>query len=325
MTIEIENFINTKIKDINKSIKKATDIPNKDYKKYLTLNNKLNKKIINKKEYEDEKSKITYFFNAAQLRNFLFNKSVKKFKNLKKSKLLLEKIRNEKYLKSKIEQIANEEFIYKKDLEKFYTQNMHAELSDCVDYKKLENDFIDLLIANSKFDTTKFDKFIKKNILNLFPYFSYHLIRNGFPINIQGLNNGTMFANAGDSGEHFFVARAILAGFNASVVDVRSSSYDVIIDIDRKLLRVQIKSFDAGIFSRKGRPRGGQGIDSLDPSNQSVLVTSKDCDIFATIIKTTGTVFMFIGSEIDSLPKENFKAKDYKKNQENWNVINKLQ
>ena len=49
------------------------------------------------------------------------------------------KIRNEKYLKSKIEQIANEEFIYKKDLEKFYIQNMHAELSDCVDYKKLEN------------------------------------------------------------------------------------------------------------------------------------------------------------------------------------------
>ena len=72
------------------------------------------------------------------------------------------------------------------------------------------------------------------------PFYLFHILNNGFPINIQGINSGIMNSNAGDSGEHFFVARAILAGFDASVVDVRTSSYDAIIDIKETMIALDI-------------------------------------------------------------------------------------
>ena len=178
-----------------------------------------------------------------------------------------------------------------------------------------------LIKIDSKFDKNKF-KYISNDLKKFLPFYLFHILNNGFPINIQGINSGIMNSNAGDSGEHFFVARAILAGFDASVVDVRTSSYDAIIDINGRLLKVQIKSFDSDSFSRRSRDRGGQGVDHNDPSNRGKLVTSKDCDLFAIILKKTGTVYIFVKEEIDKLPEKNFKAEKYRENLENWESIN---
>jgi hypothetical protein len=95
-----------------------------------------------------------------------------------------------------------------------------------------------------------------------------------------------MTANAGDSAEFIFVARAILAGFNCSSVDVRSSRYDAIIDYNKKLLRVQIKGISTGnSISFKDRDRGGQGIDHTHERNLGQRITSVDCDIYVAVDK----------------------------------------
>ena len=83
-----------------------------------------------------------------------------------------------------------------------------------------------------------------------------------------------------------------------------------------------MKSFGRdGNFSRRGRDRGGQGIDSSNPSNKGKLVTSKNCDIFAAVNKNNSEIFIFSRHEIDNLP-EKMNRKDYPQNWENWSKIN---
>ncbi len=109
---------------------------------------------------------------------------------------------------------------------------------------------------------------------------------NGFSTNINQLESGVMTANAGDSAEFIFVARAILAGFNCSSVDVKSSRYDAIIDFNNKLLRVQIKGISSeNSISFKDRDRGGQGIDHKHERNIGKRITLKDCDIYVAVDK----------------------------------------
>ena len=83
--------------------------------------------------------------------------------------------------------------------------------------------------------------FIKTDLKKVLQKSFFIALNNGWATNINDVNSGIMTANAEDSAEFIFVARAILAGFNASSVDVRSSRYDAIIDYEGNLLRVQIK------------------------------------------------------------------------------------
>ena len=54
--------------------------------------------------------------------------------------------------------------------------------------------------------------------------------------------------------EHIFVAKAMIAGFNASVVDLGASGYDAVIENqENKLLRVQIKVLLVIIFLQMQR------------------------------------------------------------------------
>ena len=116
----------------------------------------------------------------------------------------------------------------------------------------------------------------------------------------------------------------MIAGFNCSVVDIGSSKYDAVIeDKNGDLLKVQVKSYGKkGVFSRRGRDRGGQGIDSSNPSNKGSLVTSENCDIFVAVNKSNGEIIIFSKDEIDSLPEKSIKRTDYPNNWENWSKIN---
>ena len=142
--------------------------------------------------------------------------------------------------------------------------------------------------------------------------------------NTQDVRIGVMAANAGDGTEHLFLGRAILAGFATAITDVRSLGYDAVIDIEGKLLRVQVKGFDGNQISRKSRDRGGQGIDSRDPSNRGRLVTSDTADIFVAVNKKNGEVYIFAGKEIDKLPKKSFLKTKVEKNKENWAAISSM-
>ena len=134
-----------------------------------------------------------------------------------------------------------------------------------------------------------------------------------------------MTANAGDSAEFIFVARAILAGFNCSSVDVRSSRYDAIIDFNDKLLRVQIKGISSGNnISFKDRDRGGQGIDHKHESNIGKRITSKDCDIYVAVDKQVGICYIIPMEWADKLSDEkckNIKLAEVLEYKENWNII----
>ena len=154
--------------------------------------------------------------------------------------------------------------------------------------------------------------------------FTPYILRDGFDQDFTGLEIGIKSSNEGDGAEHLFIAKAMIAGFNCSVVDIGSSKYDVVIeDKNGDLLKVQVKSFGKdGTFSRKGRDRGGQGIDSSNPSNKGVLVTSDNCDIFVAVNKSNGEIFIFSKNEIDNLPETSMKRSDYLDNWENWAKIN---
>ena len=148
---------------------------------------------------------------------------------------------------------------------------------------------------------------------------------NGFSNNINHINSGIMTANAGDSAEFIFVARAILAGFNCSSVDVRSSRYDAIIDFNDKLLRVQIKGISSGNnISFKDRDRGGQGIDHKHESNICKRITSKDGDIYVALDKQVGICYIIPMEWADKLSDEkckNIKLAEVLEYKENWNII----
>ncbi|PAE37556.1 group I intron-associated PD-(D/E)XK endonuclease, partial [Bacillus sp. 7884-1] len=144
--------------------------------------------------------------------------------------------------------------------------------------------------------------------------------------NLMNLNEGVTVANEGDSSQFMFVSRAILAGFNSSNVDVRSSRYDTIIDYEDTLLKVQVKgiSGDSKIYF-KDRPRGGQGIDYTHERNQGKIITTKDCDIYVAVDKQCGLCYIIPMNEIDRLTikeKENGKnVKELSQYLENWNII----
>ena len=69
----------------------------------------------------------------------------------------------------------------------------------------------------------------------------YLALGNGFTNKRIDVNTGTKAANDGDSAQFLFLARAVLAGYTCSNVDVRSSRYDAVIDFNGHLLRVQVK------------------------------------------------------------------------------------
>ena len=140
---------------------------------------------------------------------------------------------------------------------------------------------------------------------------------------INNVEEGVMTANAGDSAQFLFLARAILAGYNCSNVDVRSSRYDAIIDYETKLFKVQIKGISGTTISFKDRDRGGRGIDTENERNQGKRITSEDCDIYAAVDKQMGICYIIPMKDVDPTEwkKDTMTLKEAEKYRENWKII----
>ena len=117
-------------------------------------------------------------------------------------------------------------------------------LSKEIDLNELKN--IAMNHIATKFNNEKEFKFIQNKLAKILEKSLFIASIDGFSTNLNNINSGIMTTNAGDSAEFLFIARAILAGFNASVVDVRSSRYDAIVDFENTLLRIQIKGISSG-------------------------------------------------------------------------------
>lgn len=260
--------------------------------------------------------------NTTEIKEFLRQRFIRKLQDENFKHRILEEFANQNYKKSSIEIIANKEMLYKNDVELLIQTEIFMQISRQINQTELRNftlEYIEKLIDNKpmfRFIQNKLSKILQKAL--------FVASIDGFSSNVLHINAGIMTANAGDSAQFLFIARAILAGFNASNVDVRSSRYDAIVDYENTLLRVQIKGISDNKISFKDRDRGGQGIDYTHARNRGKRITSEDCDIFVAVDKQVGICYLIPMSYVDTLSDEEVKAinvenlKDYK---ENWGII----
>ena len=233
------------------------------------------------------------------------------------------------YKKNSVKTIAKKYNLSEAELKRYYQTKFFEDIAKVVSLDNLSKTNIDEIEKILDTQTLKNEfKFIKTDLKKIIEKSLYIAMTNGFSNNINHIESGVMTANAGDSAEFIFVARAILAGFNCSSVDVRSSRYDAIIDYNDKLLRVQIKGISSGnSISFKDRDRGGQGIDHTHERNIGQRITSKDCDIYVAVDKQVGICYIIPMSWADKLDVEkckNVKLSEVLQYKENWNVIKEM-
>ena len=238
----------------------------------------------------------------------------------------IEALKENAYKKNSLKTIAKKFNIKESELKKYYQTTFFKHVSKNVDLTELSKINLNNIENALTNDTLKNEfKFIKTDLKKIIEKTLYIALTNGFSTNINKINSGVMVANAGDSAEFIFVARAILAGFNCSSVDVRSSKYDAIIDFNNKLLRVQVKGISTGnSISFKDRDRGGQGIDHTHERNIGKRITSQDCDIYIAVDKQVGICYIIPMTWADNLADDKYKTvplKDIIDFKENWNII----
>ena len=298
MSYDIENLVKSSISTYNNNQKKFFEKLKEQYN-------------------ETEIKEIKYDFKRQLDANFrvFMDDEIKK-------KQAIDRLRLENYSKKKHQDIANNFLINKGDIEKFYINYFFNEIYQSSDVKILEENILKF-IKDNYFDNEKKFNYLKSVLSKIISLFSPYILKGGNNQNFALLEIGVNNSNQGDGAEHIFVAKAMIAGFNASKVDVGSSDYDAIIeDKSGNLLKVQVKSFSDNAFSRKGRDRGGEGIDASNRSNIGKLVTSENCDILVAVNKKNSELFIFSKNEIDDLPINSINRKDYMKNWENWSKIN---
>lgn len=291
--MSIEDFVKLNINKINQSISSFKD--------------------INANQYID-----------VQIKKYLQDKLSKDLQNKDLERLLFEELKSHKFVKAKIIDIANKFVLYKPHLEKYFQAVVFKNIFLKVDVDNLANKTVEFINDQPNIDDLEI-KFIKSNLKNLTAKCLYLVSQGGFTSDLQHTDYGLRVANEGDSSQFFFIARAMLAGFNCSNVDVRSSRYDAIVDFNSRLIRIQVKGITAGSnISFYDRDRGGQGIDHTHDRNKGQRITSADCDIYVAVDKQVGTCYLIPMSYADSL--EDSKAKAVKLNDvseylENWNTI----
>ena len=238
----------------------------------------------------------------------------------------IDELKKHNYKKNSIKGIAKKYGLSESQLKKYYQTKFFQDIAQEVNLEKLSKLNVDEIEKLLDSETLKSEfKFIKVDLKKIIEKSLYIALTNGFTTNINHIESGIMTANAGDSAEFIFVARAILAGFNCSSVDVRSSRYDAIIDVDGTLLRVQIKGISSGnVISFKDRDRGGQGIDHTHESNIGKRITAKDCDIYVAVDKQVGICYIIPIDFADNLSDDEckrVKLQDVEIYKENWNIV----
>lgn len=262
-------------------------------------------------------------FGANEIKSYLQEKFIKELdSNPALKDQLWQEFESERFVKIKIKEIATKHIYYESDLSELYEKKVFERFSS-QDADKI----IELIIAEMMKDSVASEKEQKYSSSIIKPTLEKALFwafKNGFSTNLNNMESGLMTANAGDSAQFLFLARAILAGYNCSNVDVRSSRYDAVIDQNDKLFRVQIKGITSGTISFKDRNRGGKGIDSKNARNKGKRITSKDCDIYVAVDKQFGICYIIPTSKIDEWNVDSKSTKDLTEYKENWKIIDQM-
>jgi hypothetical protein len=302
--MSLELFVKENIVAINNRI---SDFASKKLKEDTTKNQEFNDTAI--KKYLQEK----------------FALNLKNDPNLKNN--LFERLREKEYVKARIIDIANEFILYSPHLKNFYQKEIYSKIGSQLNEKELAEIVINEIKENKEIDPKSL-KFVESDLKKIIIKAIYLSSRGGFTSDLQDIDSGLRVANEGDSAQFLFVARAILAGFNCSNVDVRSSRYDAIIDYHSKLLRIQIKGITStNKISFFDRDRGGEGIDYTHERNQGKRITKEDCDIYVAVDKQVGICYiipMTFASSYDDDEAKNVSLDDVECFKEAWQTIIEL-
>lgn len=236
--------------------------------------------------------------------------------------VLLDCFSNAEYRQNRIPAIANERVLFHEDLKKFYQASIFSELAADIDNTLLKS-AINAMLIQAGYSEKK-SKYAMSQLRPVAEKAMYLALRNGFTFNRNQMEDGVMAANAGDSAQFLFLARAILAGYNCSNVDVRSSRYDAVIDKNGHLFRVQVKGISGRTLYFKDRDRGGEGIDYTNDRNRGKRITSSDCDIYVAVDKQFGICYIIPVAKIDEWNADHKLLNDVLEYKENWQVIDDL-
>ncbi len=283
-----------------------------------------NIEAINTKISDFKKNNATQaVYDDIDIKEYLKNKLAEELPTVKNA--MLARFAGYGFQKNKISDVANEFVFYKKDIENIFVSLVFEELQN--DYgDAMCNGVTSGILDNSTLSDEK-KRFLKKDLSEVVRKSTYMITKNGFQVNLNNINSGVMTANAGDSAQFLFVSRAILAGYNCSNVDVRSSRYDAVIDYKGMIFKVQVKGISGSTVSFKDRDRGGRGIDTHNDRNIGKRITSDDCDIYVAVDKQVGLCYIIPMVDIDAWDDDAIKSVNVKQLEqylENWNEIERL-
>ena len=214
---------------------------------------------------------------------------------------------NKATINSGLLSIANAEILAYSDLKKYYESIILKRIQ--ITYQTSDDFKIDVFSRLLEYNThatvvnqsTQYQlDYIKKDLKGSVDKALYLALANGFTNKQIDVNTGTKVANEGDSAQFLFLARAVLAGYTCSNVDVRSSRYDAVIDYEGHLLRVQIKGISGTSIALKDRDRGGAGIDPTARRNQGRVISSADADLYVAVDKQFGICYIIPTIDIDA-------------------------
>lgn len=275
-----------------------------------------NEKIFSQKRMIDG---LELDFYSTHIKNYLHNKlmeSINENSNLKDE--LWTEFKKREFADSAIKNIAIERKYYHGDLRKLFRQLTYERLAKTnISLEQIATPILEKIDDSEK-------EYCKSELIPMLEKALFWVLKGGFAENLTDINSGIMKSNAGDGAELMFVGRAILAGYNCSQVDVRTSSYDAIIDVRGEIYRVQIKGFSAESVSFETQTRGGQGVDSKHVSNKSKRVTSSDCDLYVGVDKRMGICYIIPTHQIDQWGVGSKNTKELEAYRENWKVIEEM-
>lgn len=235
--------------------------------------------------------------------------------------------KNNHTISETVKKFSKELTLNERDIKNFLTQASFKELKNEIENNQ---EIVDELVTalEKKSDLLKkeyISKNIKTDLKNIISRFLPLILSNGFPANITNVDSGIMVANAGDSAQFIFIARAILAGFDSSNVDVRSSRYDCIVDYKKRIFRVQVKGISQDTVHYKDRDRGGKGNTHSASTNKGRKITAEDCDIYAAVDKKTGVIYLIPIEHLESDENKNSEnIKNLVQFREYWGIFEYL-
>lgn len=262
-------------------------------------------------------------YSNLDIKQYLLEKLIRELPAMRET--LVQEFEDYNCVKARIKNIANAHIYYHKDLESVLEVAVFSVLKE-----EYSDEMLDAVV-NAIFESSSLSqqrkRFLKSSLSGITKKALYMLLQNGFLVNLNNIDSGIMTANAGDSAQFLFLSRAILAGFNCSNVDVRSSRYDAVIDYRNKIFRVQVKGISGNTVSFKDRDRGGQGIDHHHERNIGRRITSEDCDIYVAVDKQVGMCYIIPMHDIDPWDDDDIDSvniSQLEEYRENWNVISDL-